>query len=225
MFDDEDDYDFNDPGGNAELTARERAESFIRTAVLFESALAFVAVALGWMLDVPAWVSASGENGSVLAVLGAIGLGTVATLPLLVAFLALQYSSIPSMEELQEFMERQIVPLFREASVVELGLISLAAGLGEEALFRGVVQGYLQTLMGTDASPVVPILISSLLFGLAHYVTKEYLLISALMGAYLGLWFWWTGDLIVPIVIHALYDWFALIYLRQMAPTTDQQLD
>jgi len=217
VFDDEDDYDYEDPYGS-EMTARERAEGFIRTAVLFESALAFVAVGLGWMVDVAPWISSSWEIGTAQAVLGAIGVGALATLPLLVAFMALQYSNIQSLGELQDYMDRQIVPLFREATLLELGMISLAAGLGEEALFRGVIQTYLHQLMGPDAGPAVPILLTSLLFGLVHYVTREYFIISAVMGAYLGLWFYYTGDIIVPIVIHTLYDWFALAYMKKYAP-------
>jgi len=222
VFDDEDDYDYEDPFG-PEMTARERAEGFIRTAVLFESALAFVAVGLGWLVDVAPWISASWDTGHVLSVLGAIGLGAVATLPMLVAFMILQYSNIEAIGELQEYMDRQIVPLFREATLLELGMISLAAGLGEEALFRGVIQTYLHQLMGPDAGPAVPILLTSLLFGLVHYVTREYFIISAVMGAYLGLWFYYTGDIIVPIVIHTLYDWFALAYMKKYAPELEDE--
>ncbi|MBA2114367.1 CPBP family intramembrane glutamic endopeptidase [Bremerella alba] len=221
MFDDEDDYDYEDPYG-PEMTARERAEGFIRTAVLFESALAFVAVGLGWFVDVAPWISASWDSDSVSAVLGAIGLGALATLPLLVAFMGLQYSDIQSLGELQDYMDREIVPLFREATLLELGMISLAAGLGEEALFRGVIQSYLHQLMGPEAGPAVPILLTSLLFGLVHFVTREYFIISAVMGAYLGLWFYYTGDIIVPIVIHTLYDWFALAYMKKYAPVDDE---
>lgn len=222
MFDDEDDYDYEDPFG-PEMTARERAEGFIRTAVLFESALAFVAVGLGWLVEVAPWISASWDTGQVQAVLGAIGVGALATLPLLAAFMVLQYSNFQSLNDLQDYMDRQIVPLFREATLLELGMISLAAGLGEEALFRGVIQTYLHQLMGPGAGPAVPILLTSLLFGLVHYVTREYFIISAVMGAYLGLWFYYTGDIVVPIVIHTLYDWFALGYMKKYAPELSDQ--
>ena len=220
MFDDEDDYDYEDPIGPP-VPSRERAEWFIRTAVLFESFLAFVAIGLGWAVGVAPWISASWESGSPLEIFRAIGIGALATLPLLAAFLWMQHAQWEGLNDLSEFMERQIIPLFQKATVVELLLISLAAGVGEEALFRGVIQTFLQQLIGTDNSPVVPIVLASLLFGVVHFMTKEYFLISAVMGAYLGLWFWWTGDLIVPIVIHALYDWFALVYMRQTISEED----
>ncbi|MBI1246925.1 CPBP family intramembrane metalloprotease [bacterium] len=217
MFDDEDDFDFEDPHG-PEMTARERAEGFIRTAVLFESGLAVVAVILGAVVGIPAWHSASYATGHVLPVLGAIGLGVLGTIPLVIIFFWMQRATFLGLDDLQDFMETKVVPLFREATVIELGMISIAAGLGEEALFRGVVQAYLQKLVGTGAGPVVPIMISSILFGLVHYMTEEYLVISALMGAYLGVWFYCTGDIIVPIVIHALYDWFAMVYWKKATP-------
>ncbi|MEW4451568.1 type II CAAX endopeptidase family protein [Bremerella sp. JC817] len=220
MFDDEDDYDFEDPIGPT-VPARERAEWFIRTAVLFESFLAFVAIGLGWAVGVAPWISASWNSGSITAILGAMGLGALATVPLLAAFMWLQHTEMEGLDDLNDYMERQIVPLFREATVIELLLISLAAGIGEEALFRGVIQTFLQEIVGSNAGPAVPIILTSLLFGVVHFMTKEYFIISGLMGAYLGIWFWWTGDLIVPIVIHALYDWFALVYLRQSTPEED----
>jgi len=215
VFDDDDQYDFEDPYDDSDLSPREIAESFIRTAVLFESALAIIAVGLGWFLGQPPWVSTSWESGSGVAILLAIGLGTLATLPLIAVFYWLQNTSLGSLDELQQLMEEQIVPLFREATWLELGLISLAAGLGEEALFRGVLQSYLQSLMSLDHGPALPILLVSLLFGLVHFITKEYLLLATIMSIYLGIWFWWTGDIIVPIITHTLYDWFALMYLKK----------
>lgn len=215
MFDDQDDYDFEDPYRSPEMSERERAEGFILKAVLFESALAFVAVGIGALIGVSPWISASWDSGNALAILTSVGLGALATIPLIAIFLGMQYGSFRSLEDLQSYMEQHIIPLFREATIFELGLVSLAAGLGEEALFRGVIQTFLQQLMGTSGSPVVPIVLTSLLFGVVHFVTKEYFILAAIMGAYLGFWFWWTGDIIVPIVIHALYDWFALVYMRQ----------
>jgi membrane protease YdiL (CAAX protease family) len=62
--------------------------------------------------------------------------------------------------------------------------------------------------------------VASVLFGLVHAITRAYVVIAALFGAYLG-WLWLvTGDLTVPIVVHALYDFLVLVYLmRRPAPT------
>lgn len=222
VFDDEDDFDFQDPLGGHEMTARERAENFLLKAVFLQSAVAFIAVGLGALLGVAPWISSSWQSGSPMQVLWAIGIGTLATLPLLVSFLAMRHGSFESMEELQELMDRHIVPLFREATILELGFLSLLIGMGEEALFRGVVQTFLQNLTGANAGPAVPIIIASLLFGLLHALTKEYFVISALMGAYLGFWFWWTNDIIVPIVMHTLYDWFVFVYMKRYSPVLEE---
>ena len=59
----------------------------------------------------------------------------------------------------------------------------------------------------------VGLAVASVLFGLAHAITVSYVLLAALMGLYLG-WLWIaTGNLLVPIMAHAGYDFLALVYL------------
>ncbi|MEC7377933.1 MAG: CPBP family intramembrane glutamic endopeptidase, partial [Pseudomonadota bacterium] len=48
-----------------------------------------------------------------------------------------------------------------------LVLLSVLAGVGEELLFRGAVQGWLVAHTG----PVTALLAASVLFGLVHYVS------------------------------------------------------
>lgn len=86
-------------------------------------------------------------------------------------------------------------------------LISLAAGVGEELFFRGLLQGGLDGVLGTGWALVV----ASGLFGLGHWVTPLYALGAALMGALWGGLFIVTGGLAVPVVVHAAYDFGALI--------------
>ena len=53
----------------------------------------------------------------------------------------------------------------------------------------------------------------AILFGLLHAVNVAYAVLAALMGLYLG-WLWMaTGNLAVPIVAHAVYDFLALVYI------------
>ncbi|MEX1042121.1 MAG: CPBP family intramembrane glutamic endopeptidase [Pirellulaceae bacterium] len=219
---DEDGYE-DETYDDSPQSARQRAEAFVRTAVLFECGLALVAIGLGWLFDIPAWISQSGESGNPGLIAGMVGLGIVGTIPLLGFFFWLEWSESNLLGDLREVVESKVVPLFREATVLELGLISLAAGVGEEALFRGFLQTALQAGLGADAGPVLPILLASLIFGLAHYISHEYMVLTTLMGVYMGVWFWWTGDLIVPMVIHFLYDWFALTYMKyNTEPVADE---
>jgi hypothetical protein len=91
----------------------------------------------------------------------------------------------------------------RELGIVELTLLSAAAGIGEEVFFRGV----LQTIVGIH--------IASVIFGLLHALTPAYFLLATLMGYYLGWLCSATGNLLVPIVVHWLYDTLALWLLRR----------
>lgn len=110
--------------------------------------------------------------------------------------------------ELKDLMRQVVVPLFRNAPVGTLFLVSLLAGVGEELLFRGVIQGGLSGLLG----PWPALILASVLFGAMHALTRAYFIIATLMGFYLGLIYLWTGNLLIPILIHFLYDWIVLRY-------------
>lgn len=91
-------------------------------------------------------------------------------------------------------------------------LISIAAGIGEELLFRGAVQNWFQEMFGWP----VALIAASLLFGLCHAVTFSYFLVSAGIGLLLGALFLLTSNLAVVISVHALYDVYAFWRLRPM---------
>lgn len=101
-----------------------------------------------------------------------------------------------------------LIPLFARVSRPALVLIGIAAGIGEEWFFRGVLQ------------PVVGLVAASLLFGLAHVGSFRMLpfgLWATAMGFVLGGLAIATGGLIAPIVAHAVYDIVALEYIRRGA--------
>ncbi len=50
-------------------------------------------------------------------------------------------------------------------------------------------------------------------FGLAHPLTRLYVVGAAVLGAYLGCCFALTGNLLVPVVTHAAYDFLVLVVL------------
>jgi uncharacterized protein len=85
----------------------------------------------------------------------------------------------------------------------------LLAGLGEELLFRGVLQPVLARWLGVAGGLVV----SNVLFGLLHPLIWTYIVLSFLLGLYLGALGLWSGNLLVVIVAHGLYDFLALCYL------------
>jgi len=81
-------------------------------------------------------------------------------------------------------------------------MISFAAGFAEELLFRGV----LQARFG--------IVIASIIFGLVHFISPLYVIITALMGLYIGAFYYFTESLLVPIQMHFIYDLGVLVYLK-----------
>ena len=86
---------------------------------------------------------------------------------------------------------------------VALGAI---AGLGEELLFRGVLQQSLQSYLPAPLSLVL----TSALFALGHAITPTYALLSFLASCYFGVLFGKFG-LAVPILAHGLYDAAAVV--------------
>ena len=116
---------------------------------------------------------------------------------------------------LRRVVERLLVPLFQHLSVAELAIISILAGLGEEMLFRGVLQAALAGWLEGTVGVLVGLAAASVLFGFAHAITPAYFVLAMLIGAYLGGLWLWTGNLLAPIVAHAGYDFIALWYLAK----------
>ncbi len=140
--------------------------------------------------------------------LSALNWGLAATLPLLVAVWLLGTMNWRWVAELQQFMVEIIVPLFRNAPVGILFVVSLLAGVGEEMLFRGVIQGGLDGVIGNGLALVV----ASVVFGAMHALSRAYFMVATAMGFYLGWLYLATGNLLIPIVVHFVYDWVVLRY-------------
>lgn len=111
-------------------------------------------------------------------------------------------------QSLQRIMDQQLIPALASMPRGALFLIALFAGVFEELLFRGVVQAGLSGPLGEWPA----LLLASLLFGLAHALSRAYFIVATLMGVYLGWLFLVTGNLLVPILVHFLYDWVVLHY-------------
>jgi membrane protease YdiL (CAAX protease family) len=106
-------------------------------------------------------------------------------------------------------------PLFVRIGMREIVLISLAAGIGEELLFRGAIQAEWGLLP------------ASLLFGAAHLGgsgTMGFGVWAALIGTFLGGLAMLTGGLLAPIIAHAAYDALALAYIRKHAPRYERDI-
>jgi membrane protease YdiL (CAAX protease family) len=137
--------------------------------------------------------------------------GLAATLPLLAGFALLSRATMAPLRRVREDLDKLVALVFVDATVLDLACVSIAAGFGEELLFRGLVQEWLTSAAG----PVPGLAAASVLFGLAHPISAAYVVIAAAVGAYLG-WLWQvTGDLATPIVTHAVYDFVVLWILTR----------
>lgn len=176
--------------------------SVVISAVLIEGGMAVVAWWLGnWWGYPPA--------DTMQVTWAAIGWGVAAVLPMLALMVWVQRSSWRPWRRIMAVVRRQIAPLFADCSYADLALISALAGLGEEAMFRGVLQPAIASWTG-----VMPALVlTSLLFGAAHMITPGYFVLATAMGAFLGYLALATGNLLAPVIAHALYDFIALVHL------------
>jgi len=171
-------------------------------ATLLEASVGVVAVALGWVFGLQPAASLG------LSVSG-ISLGLVATLPMLGGFVALRKSQWPALKQIRESLEEMIPFIIPDPSLPRLALISTVAGLGEELFFRGLIQGGLAKTLGDGTGLIV----ASLLFGLAHPVSRAYVVIASVIGVYLGGLWLISGSLLIPVVAHAAYDFCALVII------------
>ena len=110
-------------------------------------------------------------------------------------------------KSLRRLYNTLLVPTFFEIGCRNIVLISVAAGIGEELLFRGVIQ------------PTIGLVPTSVIFGIAH-VGGRGMLVFGIWAGLIGLIFGWlavTSDgLLAPIVAHAGYDAIALTYIRRV---------
>jgi membrane protease YdiL (CAAX protease family) len=175
-------------------------------AVAFEGGLAVLAVFVCWLQDRSVLES---FHWNPLAA----GYGALAALPLLsLLVLGIWFPQGP-LGRLLKVLDQYVLPLFQGCRLIDLVLISVLAGLGEEIFFRVAVQQWLARDIGGPAGPWVGLAASAAVFGAAHWVTPTYGVIAALIGLYLGGLWLWTGNLLVPIGAHALYDFLVLAYL------------
>jgi hypothetical protein len=188
-------------------SAPERTNGFAM-AVVVEGGLAFAALLLAWLFSVPLRDQFA-PFGKPLAI--AIARGIAATLPMLLVFWLLVNSKRPMLRELRDQVDWLIREMFPTASIPQFAMVATLAGVGEELLFRGA----LQTKLGDWSTPFIGLALTSLLFGLAHALSKLYFAFAVIVGAFLGWLAYRYHDLVAPMVAHGLYDFLALTYLAR----------
>lgn len=145
----------------------------------------------------------------------AIGKGILWSLPLGVLAVVLDFveDKFPALQDVTKATQSSVLTLLGGTFKPVVGVLTalglgLAAGIGEEMLFRGVLQFELASRTGE----MLAVGISSLIFGALHAVTPLYAFLATLASFYFGWLYLVTGNLAIPIATHAFYDWAALLY-------------
>lgn len=145
-------------------------------------------------------------------------IGIVGTGPMLVLFgVVYALREMGPMRRIDEIFRQLLIPMLAPCTIVDLIFISALAGVGEELLFRGLIQAVLADWFGNLAGLVL----ASLAFGFAHLITPTYGVLTTIAGAYLGLLYMLTGSLVPAMITHGLYDAFALIFVVKLYPPPD----
>lgn len=191
-----------------------RTRISLAAVVIFYGLMATVAVGLSrWLLDtdglrirldrVPVW-----QSGVAGGLVGGAFIG-------LHRFLEARSSRIRE-------LSRSLSAHIGHVTMRDAAVMSTTSALGEELFFRGFVLPALIALgtfvpVGADAWVAIAIVLSALVFGLAHYSSvpelKVWWIFAAFAGLLLGALTVWSGDVIAAVVAHLTINYFNLLAL------------
>lgn len=163
----------------------------------------------------------------------AVGMGILwllVSMPL-VAFSFKINQSIP-LPEWATSMEESTADIIKSLLTMENGwelagnllLIAVMPAIGEEVIFRGIVQ---QQLMRRLANPHVSIWLAAAIFSTIHFQFEGFLP-RLLLGAILGYLFFWTKNLWVPIAAHFFNNGIQVVgqyFFREKMDAVDMEKD
>lgn len=164
---------------------------FLNLAGLVEGGTIFLALCFGWLVGVWPLETVIWRWDAVLVAL-------LGTLPILALFHVVSGPRTVAIEMLGEALSR--------CRWYDLVFLAALAGVGEELLFRGVLQPWLALW-----SPLFAFLATNIAFGLMHAVTPMYAVVAAGVGMYLSWLTYGIGEpnLLRAIIAHGAYDLIA----------------
>jgi len=134
----------------------------------------------------------------------------------LIASLAQWNMSIPLPEWMQSSNDAQMGLMQQLLVMEDLGellfnliLVGVLAAIGEEIIFRGIIQ---QVLTDRLKSPLAAIVISSIIFGAFHMQFERFLPL-AFLGLLLGIAYYYFESILLVIILHFLNNSIQVILL------------
>lgn len=166
-------------------------------------ALVVLAMLLLWGLEISL-------PASTLDNFSAIGLGTVfACITFFMFWLVYRFGGSFARTLLADL--NRITALFRGLSWWQFAMLAALAGVGEELLFRG----FLQVWLNQYCSITIAIISTSVIFGLLHYLSHAYFISVTLMSIVFGVGYYLSGSLLMVMVWHGVYDFIALLAIMK----------
>lgn len=111
--------------------------------------------------------------------------------------------SLLDMENSQNWLVAEVLRVeYPLELLIALLVAAVVPALGEELLFRGMLQPLLQRL---TTRPHLGIWLTAFIFSAIHFQFVGFLP-RMLLGAFLGYAYWWSASLWVPILLHFLFN-------------------
>jgi len=191
-----------------QAAAPDRAQ-LVTMAIVFEGGLGVLALLLTWLLGLR-WPG-SQLQWHLGQLLLALGTGTLLALLLLLGL----RGGVPWLKEMARMLDLVLGPALKQCSLLDIVLIATLAGIGEELMFRCVVQAAVAAVVGGNWGMIAGLAVAAMSFGLLHPLTRAYIVLASIFGLLLGVLWLATDNLLVPIVAHGWYDSLALAYLAR----------
>lgn len=136
--------------------------------------------------------------------------GVLLTLPMFALLYLERRSGIVWLHDLWDMSCEILGPIVARVTLLELVIVSVFAGVGEELLFRG----FLQSWLGAHGL-LVALVLPNVLFGVLHWISPGYAICTFCIGLYFSclLQFADSVNLTALMIAHSLYDLVALMFL------------
>lgn len=174
-------------------------DGLLRVSLVVSVATVVIALGIAWLTGTELGLLLTPNIASTLA-------GLQIAAPLVALFFTLRCVRWRPIRRIYEVVTQLLGPALKSYSWWQMAAIALGAGVSEELLFRGVLQGW-----ATRAHLAIGLIVPNLVFGLLHAVTWTYAVFACCIGFYLS-----CSLVVVPnanlwsvILAHAAYDFIA----------------